>query len=38
MATYIISYDLNKEGSGYSAANKKLTDGLKAFSQPIGTI
>jgi hypothetical protein len=29
MATYIISYDLNTEGPGYSAANKKLTDRIK---------
>lgn len=29
MATYLIMYDLNKEGQAYSAANKKLTDRIK---------
>lgn len=29
MATYLIMYDLNKEGAAYSAANKKLTDRIK---------
>lgn len=31
MATYLIMYDLNKEGSAYSEANKKLTDRIKAL-------
>ena len=29
MATYLICYDLNKEGAAYSAANKRLTDRIK---------
>ena len=29
MATFIISYDINKEGTGYAAANKRLTDRIK---------
>lgn len=31
MATYLIMFDLNKEGAGYSAAHKKLTDRLSAL-------
>ena len=30
MSTYLIMYDLNKEGAAYSEANKKLTDRIKA--------
>ncbi|KNY21703.1 hypothetical protein AKJ13_15835 [Methylobacterium sp. ARG-1] len=29
MATYIIGYDLNREGANYSARNKALTDRIK---------
>lgn len=29
MQTYIISYDLNREGADYSRANKELTDKIK---------
>jgi len=29
MATYIIGFDLNKEGAAYSAAHKKLTDRME---------
>lgn len=29
MATYIIMYDINQEGEGYSEANKKLIDRIK---------
>ena len=29
MATYVIMYDLNKEGDAYAEANKKLTDRIK---------
>lgn len=29
MATYLIIYDLNKEGAAYSATNKTLTDRIK---------
>lgn len=29
MATYIIIYDINKEGAAYAAANKVLTDRIK---------
>jgi hypothetical protein len=29
MATYLICYDINKEGAAYSAANKTLTDRIR---------
>ncbi|MDQ1193882.1 hypothetical protein QE419_002648 [Brevundimonas vesicularis] len=29
MSTYLIMYDLNKEGAAYYEANKKLTDRIK---------
>lgn len=29
--TYLVCYDLNKEGAAYSAANKRLTDAIKAL-------
>lgn len=29
MATYLIMYDINQEGAGYSAANKALTGRIK---------
>lgn len=31
MATYLICYDINKEGSAYSTANKVLTDKIKSM-------
>lgn len=31
MATYLIGYDLNKEGAEYTAANKRLRDKLGAM-------
>jgi len=31
MATYLIGYDLDKEGAAYSEVNKKLTDAIKAL-------
>lgn len=30
MTTYLICYDINKEGATYSAANKVLIDAIKA--------
>ena len=30
MTTYLICYDINKEGAAYSAANKVLIDAIKA--------
>jgi hypothetical protein len=30
MATYIIGYDINKEGAAYQAANKALIEAIKA--------
>ena len=32
MPAYIISYDLNKEREGYSAANKALNDAIRNLS------
>lgn len=30
MATYLICYDLNREGAGYSEANKRLIEQIRA--------
>lgn len=32
MATYIIGFDLNREGAGYSERNKALSEAIKALS------
>ena len=32
MATYLIGFDLNKEGSAYQEANEKLSEAIKSLS------
>lgn len=36
MATYLICYDINKEGAAYSTANKKVIDAIKDLFQEDG--
>jgi hypothetical protein len=36
MPTYIIGYDINKEGAAYSAANRKVTEAIHTLFQPAG--